>query len=79
MAIDTKELKAEIKEHVKTALQATGEVQYPDLLMYVSQQIIHPLLQQVVEGLEKKELVKCADSTLGTIITKTKKKKKGKK
>ena len=63
-----------IKQHAKEAISTTGEVQYPDLLMYVAQQIIHPVLEEVVEGLEKKGLVKIADSNMGAIITKIKKK-----
>lgn len=73
-AIDDKALKQLIKQHAKDAIGTTGEVQYPDLLMYVAQQIVHPILEDIVESLEEKGLVKVADSNMGSIITKVKKK-----
>ncbi|MET0980109.1 MAG: hypothetical protein ABWX90_02535 [Candidatus Saccharimonadales bacterium] len=63
-----------IKQHAKEAISTTGEVQYPDLLMYIAQKLIHPALEEIVESLEEKGLVTVADSHMGTIITKVKKK-----
>jgi hypothetical protein len=67
--------KSEVKELAKTALKATGEVQFPDLLMYIAQKLIGPVLHEVIEDLEAKGMVTIADSNMGAIITKTSKPK----
>ena len=70
MAID----KDEVKQHAKNAIKNVGEVQYPDLLMYVAQQMIHPILEEVIDSLEEKGLVLQSASKMGTVITKVSKK-----
>lgn len=66
--------KSEVKELAKAAIKNVGEVVYPDLLMYLAQQLIHPHLEEVVQGLEKKGLITVTESKIGAVITKVAKK-----
>lgn len=68
--------KSEVKDIVKEAIQATGSVQYPDLLLFVAQRLLREPLDQVLDGLEKKDLIERSDDPMGTVIIK---KRKGKK
>jgi hypothetical protein len=70
--IDEKQL----KDLAKTAIQGTSAVHYPDLLLFIAQEMLGPTLTKVIERFEKKGLVKCENTMMGTVIT-AKKKKKG--
>lgn len=69
--------KADIKAKVKEALMATDSLQYPDLLMYVAQQVLRGPLDEVLESLENKGMVEKFSDDMGTVITRIHKKKKG--
>lgn len=71
MAIDTND----VRDHVKEAIQATGSVQYPDLLLFVAQRLLRGPIDEVLARLEKKELIQIDKDHMGAIITRIKKKK----
>lgn len=73
MAIEKTDIKAKVKE----ALIATESLQYPDLLMYVAQQVLRGPLDEVLESLEKKGMIDRFSDDMGTVITRVHKKKKG--
>lgn len=67
-----------VKELVKEALTATDSLQYPDLLMYIAQNMLRGPLDNVLERLQNKDMVDLHSDAMGTVITRIKK-KKGKK
>lgn len=69
--------KSEVKALVKEAILATDSVQYPDLLMYLANRMLREPLDEVLQTLEKKDMIERFSDDMGTVITKTKKKKKG--
>lgn len=71
MAVD----KNDVKEHIKEAIQSTGSVQYPDLLMFVAQRLLRGPIDEVLARMEKKELIQIDNDHMGSIITRIKKKK----
>lgn len=71
MAID----KTDVKPHIIEAIQATGSVQYPDLLMFVAQRLLRGPIDEVLARLEKKDSIIIENDPMGSIITRNKKKK----
>lgn len=67
-------LRDELKPHIKRAVSATGSVQYPDLLLYLGQQVLRDVADEILDRFEKKGLIERKPDDMGTVIYKKEKK-----
>lgn len=67
------DLDEEVRTLVKEAVQATGDIMYPDLVLFVSARLLRNPIDNALERLEKKGMIDRHSDAMGAVISRVSK------